>query len=149
MPQLLYVRLFKGLARPIAFDGNVLEIAARARNCTYRSWIDETGPGWSIEEEQGEEAQFESQLVFTGATTYQQTGAIVFGSRNQRLTFSTIGSGHLYPELPAGVRRGAALWSIDGGEGMFGDATGIVASMIDLDDSGRVTDYQVGKIDVR
>ena len=149
MRQLVYALRFHGQARRAGIDGNVLQTATSAPGCTFRSRIEADGLHGSLRAARGDEVRLESELVFTGATTFQQTGTIDFGPGGHRLRFSTIGNGHFDLGAAGNRRCGAAIWRIDGGEGQFAGASGLITSTFVVDDAGEFTDYQHGMVYVR
>jgi len=149
MRQLIYALRFRGETIRIGIDGNVHETAASASGCTMRSRIDAGGLNGSLRPERGPEAVLESELTFTGATTFQGVGTIAFGTGGHRLRFSTVGSGHLGPAHDADRRHGAVIWRVDGGDGQFAGASGLIASTFVLSDDGEVTDHQLGMVVVQ
>ncbi len=149
MRQLVYALRFRGEATQIGIDGNVLKTATTAPGCTIRSRIGTEGLSGSLHAAHGGEATFESELVFTGATTFQEVGTICFGTGGHWLRFSTIGSAYLGPAADDYCRHGAAIWRIDGGEGQFAGATGLIASTFVVSDAGEVTDHQLGMVYVQ
>jgi hypothetical protein len=149
MRQLVYALRFRGAVERIGPDGNVLKIATTGFGCTIVSRIATEGLSGSLRPEGGDEASLESELTFTGATTFQETGTITFGTGDHRLRFSTVGSGHLEPAPADAGRCGAAIWRVEGGEGQFEEATGLIASTFVIDDAGGVTDHQLGVVYVR
>ncbi|HEY7034017.1 MAG TPA: hypothetical protein VH482_21955 [Thermomicrobiales bacterium] len=144
MRQLVYALRFRGEARRIGIDGNVLKTAAGASGCTLRARIAADGLSGSLQPEFDGEATSESELVLTGATTFQQAGTIEFGTGGHRLRFSTVGSGHLGSGPESDRRYGAAIWQVDGGEGQFAGAVGLIASVICVGEDLSVVDHQLG-----
>lgn len=149
MRQLIYVLRFRGEAQRIGPDGNILKTAARAPGCTIRSRVGTEGLCGSVHSTGSDEATCESELVFTGAATFQQAGTIVFGTGGHRLRFSTVGSAYLGPAADDERRHGAAIWRVDGGEGQFAGASGLIASNFVVDAAGEVTDHQLGIVSIR
>jgi hypothetical protein len=149
MRQLIYALRFRGNAERIGVDGNVLKTAASAAGCTIRSRIGGEGLSGSVRPALGGEATFESELTFTGATTFQEAGTIVFGTGGHRLRFSTVGSGHLALASDANRRHGASIRRVDGGEGQFAGAAGLIVSNFFVSDAGEVTDHHLGVVFVR
>jgi hypothetical protein len=108
--------------------------------------VADVGPGeldGRIEAVAGGEAAFAAELTVTGATSFQAVGTIVFGD-GHRLRCSTVGSGYLGPSLDPAGRHGAAVWRVEGGEGQFAGATGLITSNVLVGDGGAVTDHQFG-----
>jgi hypothetical protein len=149
MRRLIYALSFRGAAQRIGPDGNVLKIAAAAPGCTVVSRIAVDGLSGFLQSEGGDEARLESELTFTGATTFQEAGTIAFGRGNHRLRFSTVGSGHLDPAPADNGRLGAAIWRIDGGDGQFVGARGMIACNFVVSDTGEVTEHQLGVVYVQ
>jgi hypothetical protein len=148
MGQIVYTLRFQGVARRIGPDGNVLKIAATAPGCTLESLVADHGLSSGLRLATGASARLDAELTFTGATTFQESGTIWFGSSGHRLHFSTVGSGYLYPADADNGRHGAAIWTIDDGFGQFAEARGLIASHVLLGDDGDVTDHQLGVVEV-
>jgi hypothetical protein len=149
MRLVVYALRFRGKARAEGVDGTVLTTATRAPGCTLSSRIGGDGLSGSLRPALGGEARLESELTFTGATTFQVAGTIAFGAHGHRLRFSTVGSGHLGPAAADGRRHGAAIWRVDGGEGQFAGASGLISSNFLVSDAGEVTDHLFGVVFVR
>jgi hypothetical protein len=149
MPYIVYILRFTGEARHVGIDGNVLKTATGASSCAFETWIGVDGLQGALRTMKGENAGFESELVFTGETTFQQTGTIAFGAGDHRLRFSSVGSGHLARAKESDLRHGAAIWRVDGGDGQFAGATGLIVSNFVVSDAGEITDHQVGVIFTR
>jgi hypothetical protein len=149
MRRLIYALRFQGNARRIGIDGNVLQIASSASGCAFRARIGIAGLRGSLRPTLGDEATFESELVFTGETTFLETGTIVFGTGGHLLHVTSVGSGHLGIASKQGCRHGAAVWRINGGEGQFAGASGLITSNFIVGKAGEVTEYHLGVILVR
>lgn len=149
MQNLIYLLRFQGEAMPVGIDGNVLKALSSAPGCSVTSRIGTEGLRGSLRPERGTAATFEAELIVTGATTFQQAGTIVFGMGGHALRFSTVGSGYFAPPSKDGRRQGAAIWQIDGGEGQFAGASGLILSAFFLSDAGEITDYHLGLIVLR
>jgi hypothetical protein len=146
MRQLIYALRFHGEARRTGIDGNVLTTASTAPGCTIRSRVAADGLSGDLHPACGDEATLESELVLTGATTFQGGGTIRLGIGGHRLRFSTTGTAFLGPVSDDGRRHGAAIWRIEGGDGQFAGATGLIASTFVVDDAGEVTEHQLGVV---
>ena len=146
MQELVYALRFRGEVMHIGIDGNILKMSATAPGCTICSQVGTDGLNGSLHPDSGGEATFESELVFTGATSFQEAGTIRFGSGGHWLRFSTIGSAFLGTAADDRRRHGAAIWRINGGEGQFAGATGLIASTFVVNDTGEVTDHQLGVV---
>lgn len=146
MQQTVYAVRFRGEASWAGIDGNLLRIEARASGSAMRSRFDQYGLHGEVEDEPGEEIRLESELTITGATTFQESGAIVFGANGDRLRFSTRGSGHLDPAVVGAGRRGAAVLQLDNGERQFARSHGLLTATYDIDATGAITILQLGSI---
>jgi hypothetical protein len=127
-------------------DGNVLKTATGAAGLAIQTRIGVDGMSGTLRTPAGEKATLESELVFTGETTFQQTGMIAFGSGDHQLRFSSVGSGYLGPATAADCRHGAAIWRVDGGDGQFAGASGLIVSNFFVSTTGEVTDHQLGVV---
>jgi hypothetical protein len=149
MRELIYALQFRGSAQRVGIDGNVLKTATVAAGCAIQTLIGVDGMSGTLEPLDGRGAVFESELVFTGESTFQQTGTIAFGESNHRLNFSSVGSGYLGPDMETACRHGAAIWRVDSGHGQFARATGLIVSNFFVNDAGEVTDHQFGVVFVQ
>lgn len=149
MQPLTYALRFRGSVQRVGIDGNVLKTTTAAAGCAIQTRIGVDGIRGVLRTVVGQEASCEADLVFTGTTTFQQTGTIVFGTGGHQLRFSSIGSGHLGPTQESNHRHGAAIWRVDGGEGQFANATGLIVSNFVVSDAGEITDHQLGVVFMR
>jgi hypothetical protein len=147
MRQFVYALRFTGRATPAGPDGSVLEVVATATDhvLTVIGLDNDVGSLAAIPP--GEMA-FTSEVTLTGATSFQEVGTIAFGD-GDRLQFSTIGSGYLGPGPDLARRHGAVMWRIEGGEGQFAGASGLITSNVLVGDDGDVTDHHFGVIFMR
>jgi hypothetical protein len=143
---IVYALQFHGEVKRTGIDGSVFETTTRSSGCTIDTRIDGNGLLGAITTTMGDNAVLESELVLTGATTFQQTGRIVLGSGSHGFTFTTIGSGHFESASAGEGRHGAAIWRIERGEGQFAGATGLIASNFVVSTSGDVIDHHLGVI---
>jgi hypothetical protein len=149
MPLVVYALRFQGFAQPDGIDGNLLKTETRAPGCTVRSLIGSEGLIGTLQPVLGEESTFDAELTLTGATTFQEAGTITFGPAGHLIRFSSAGSGHLMSSPEVDLRHGAAIWRIDGGEGQFAGASGLIVSNFLVSDAGEMTDHQFGVVFVR
>jgi hypothetical protein len=149
MRRLIYGLRFRGAATRVGIDGTVFATATTAQGSTIGTRIGPEGVSGTLDPATGDEATLESEWVFTSATTFQETGTIAFGTGGHRLRFSTFGSAYLEPASDDGCRHGAAVRLVEGGEGQFAGARGLIASAFVVDDAGVITDHQLGVVEVR
>ena len=148
MKQLVYAMVFEGQATPTSDSGTALEAATRARSCTITSVVGNDGLAGTIRPAGGADARFESEVVFSSESDFSEAGTISFGDGN-RLRFSTVGQGHLGPSADPDLKHGCVMWRIDGGEGQFEGATGLITSNFFVGGTGAVADHHFGVIFVR
>jgi hypothetical protein len=141
MKQVIYVLQFKGSAAPAA-EG-VLTASTKASSCSISTQLVADGLRSSLELQSGAEAVFESTVTLTGESTFQESGTIEFG-RGHKVAFSTVGQGHIGPTRDPKIRHGSVIWRIDGGEGQFAGASGLITSNFTVSDQGEVIDNHFG-----
>jgi hypothetical protein len=143
MPQLIYAMRFTGRATPNDGDGSVLKAATSAPSAVVTSTVGAGGLTGTIADAPGGEAAFASEVTFTGETSFQEVGTIAFGA-GHRLRFTTVGSGYLGASPDPAVKHGTVMWRVDGGEGQFIDASGLITSNFFVDADLAVTDHHFG-----
>jgi hypothetical protein len=149
MKQVIYAMQFKGTAAPKAGVSGVITASTRARSCTLSSAVGPDGLTGTLLPLPGEQASFESEVILTGETSFKETGTIRFGDSNHSLRFSTIDQGFLGKSPDPTLQHGSVMWQVDGGEGQFQEASGIITSNFTLSATGEVTDNHFGVIFVR
>jgi hypothetical protein len=132
MQRLTYALRFRGEVTRIGIDGNVLRIVSRTPGGAGGERIVAEACSEAAHRIVGEEATLESEWVFTGATTFQETGRLVLGQESDRLVFSTFGSAYLGPVADDDYRHGATVRWIEGGDGRFAATTGLIASVFSI-----------------
>lgn len=145
MEQLVYALQFKGQAAPVEGASGAMKAKTSAPGCTISTEIGPNGVRGDIRPADGGAAEFESDVTLTGDTSFQESGTITFGEGN-RLRFSTVGQGYLGPSPDPKLSTGAVIWRIDGGDGQFEGATGLITSNFSVSDTGEVTDNHFGVI---
>lgn len=148
MPQIMFCMQFKGTATPGSESG-VMKATTSAISCSMKTVVGPDGVTGSFIPAEGGLAYFESEVRMTGADTFLENGSISFGESNHSLKFSTVGQGYLAPEAGTKAMAGAVMWKVEGGEGQFEGATGLITSNFWVDESGTVTDHQFGMINVK
>jgi hypothetical protein len=143
MRQIPYAMRFTGNVAPASADGSVLRAATTAPSAAITAVVGSGGLEAAIAPVPGDPAAFESEVTFTGATSFLETGSIAFGDGN-RLRFSTVGSGYLADGAEPGVKHGAVTWQVDGGEGQFAGARGLITSNFTVGADGAVADHHFG-----
>lgn len=143
MRQVIYAMRFTGRATPANAAGTVLKAATTAPSAVLASTVGADGLTGTLQPADGGEASFESEVTFTGETAFQETGTIMFGAGNV-VRFSTVGSGYLGGSADAARKHGTVMWRVDGGEGQFAGATGLITSNFFVGADLAVTDHHFG-----
>ena len=128
-----------------AFAPGVLRLASTAPSGALLTTIDGDGVHGRFEPAPGEEATFRSQLLFADATSFEESGTIVFGA-GHALHLHSVGSGVLGPSPDPHLRHGTVMWRVAKGEGQFKNASGRITSTFIVSDTGELTDNQIGVI---
>ena len=79
--------------------------------------------------------------------TYSTVGHVI--SAGATLRFGTVGSGYLGPSVDPARKHGTVMWRVEGGEGQFAGASGLITSNFFVADDLAVTDHHFGVIFVR
>ncbi len=145
MRELVYAMRFTGQATPVGSAGNVLKASTTARGTTLTSSVGPNGLMGTLRPADGAEATFESDVTFTSETGFQEVGTITFGEGNV-LRFGTVGTGYLGAGDNPARKHGTVMWRIEGGEGQFAGATGLITSNFFVGDDLAVTDHHFGVI---
>jgi hypothetical protein len=146
MQQLIYGMQFTGRAAPVEGSSGVLRANTSAPSCTITSLVGPDGLAGMINPCAGGAVSFESEVTFTGESSFLESGKIAFGNNRHGFRFSTVGQGYLGPGPEAGVQHGAVTWRIDDGEGQFAGAHGLITSNFLVGANGEVTDHHLGVI---
>jgi hypothetical protein len=144
MPQILYILQFTGKATPMNTAGTVLKAHTTAPSCTLTTVNGTDGVRSTLQPTLGGGATFESEVTFTGETSFQEAGTITFGDPQHRLYFSTVGQGYLGLSGEPQGYHGAVVWKVERGEGQFAGATGLITSNFLVSSEGEVTDNHCG-----
>jgi hypothetical protein len=146
MRQLIYALQFNGQAAPADASGKVLKATTTAPGASLTTLIGPEGIRSELVALAGGQATFESTVTFGDEGTFREAGSIAFGGNAHRLRFSTVGAGYLGPSVDPNLSHGAVTWRVDGGEGQFAGATGLITSNFTVSATGEVTDNHFGAI---
>lgn len=145
---LTYAMRFTGRATPTSVDGTVLKATTTAPSSTLTATVGPDGLACDLRPAAGGEAAFESEVTFTGETSFQERGTIAFGDAH-RLRFSTVGSGYLGASADLTRKHGTVMWRVEGGKGQFAGATGLITSNFFVGENLEITDHHLGVILLR
>lgn len=148
MAQIVFNLQFRGTAAPGAESG-VMKATTSATSCKMETIIGPDGVKGTFSPAEGGLAYFESEVRITAPDTFTESGTISFGDGDHSLRFTTIGQGHMGPSADPKHMHGAVIWKVEGGEGQFEGATGLITSNFILSDTGDVVDHQFGLIFVK
>jgi hypothetical protein len=143
MRQVIYAMQFAGRATPAGPDGNVLRASTTAPSTAVTCRVGADGLAGTVEAVPGGADVFASEVTFTSATDFLETGTITFGGKHC-LRFSTVGSGYLGPSADPALKHGTVMWRVDGGEGQFAGASGLITSNFFVGVDLAVTDNHFG-----
>lgn len=125
------------------FEGD-LRKHARAPGCALVTSLTADGlSGRFVSARSDEEALFESRLAFREHGGFEEAGMIVF-ARGHSLRIS--GRGELAPSADPDLRQGTVVWKVNGGQGHFEGASGLITSNLLLSLTGDLTENQLGVI---
>lgn len=145
--RVFYAIHFRGWALRSGLHSELLKTVGTSTVCIVTTLIQTEGIEATLQSLPGEVVCFESQLRVTGPGEYKETGRITFGDESRHsLWFSTVGFGHMTGCGEAGMTTGTASWKVEGGEGQFASAQGVVTSTFTVDDRGQRNDFHCGLI---
>jgi hypothetical protein len=148
MPQIIFNLQFRGAATPAGETG-VMKATTSATSCSMQTIMGPEGVTGTFSPVDGGLAYFESEVRITSSDAFTESGIITFGDGDDALRFSTVGQGHMGPSADPKHMHGAVTWKIEGGEGQFAGATGLITSNFLLSDTGDVVDHQFGLVFVK
>ncbi len=144
MKQLIYVMQFSGQAAPVAGRSNVLKARTTASSSTISTRVGAGGVDSAVLPLPGGTASFESEVTITGDGSFVEFGSIRFGEGQHVLRFSTVGQGYLAASADPRLRHGTVTWRVEGGEGQFEGASGLITSNFTIGEDGQVVDNHFG-----
>jgi hypothetical protein len=124
-----------------------VHVRATAPSCHFTTSVRESGVEGAVRAHgQGEDgrARIEARVRLTSDHTYHETGVIAFGDGGHRLRFSSVGEGYIGPSAAPELRSGAVVWRVDGGEGQFAGASGLITANFTVGPTGELTVNQLG-----
>jgi len=149
MQQLIYTMLFKGHANPSDIGPQVMNVSLKAASCSITTVVNSGGLTGGFDPAAVIDAVFESEVQLLSATTFAERGSISFGKAGHRLNFVSIVDGWMGQSPDPALRQGTVTWKVDGGQGQFEGAGGVIASNFTINESGEVCDYHLGIIYLR
>jgi hypothetical protein len=145
MPLLVFALQFKGAAAPSPGADGKLSARTTARGQVHRTTLGADGVQGRVQSAAGASASFDSEIEVGDDGAFLESGRIRYG-RAGSLTFQTVGRGTLGPSGIREIQRGAVIWEVTGGDGVFAGATGLITSNFTVDAQGKVVDNQFAQI---
>jgi hypothetical protein len=138
----------KPITFSLQFRGQIAQLAeglrkqASAPGCALVTRLTPEGPDARFVWAPGdEEAVLESTLAFLDECRFDELGTIVFALGN---SLRIRGNGRLAPSADPDLRQGTVVWTIEGGDGHFEGASGLITSNFLLSATGDLTENQLG-----
>jgi len=75
-----------------------------------------------------EHASYSNHAIYTGETTFTETGTISFGDTGDEFDIDTVGEGTLGPSADPELLHGAVMYRVTSGRGRFHSASGLITS---------------------
>ena len=140
----------KPITFSLQFRGQVEQVEeglrkqARAPGCALVTRLTAEGPAARFVWASGDdEALLDSTLAFQDERRFEELGTIVFALGN---SLRIRGSGRLAPSADPDLRQGTVVWTIEGGDGHFEGATGLITSNFLLSATGDLTENQLAVV---
>jgi hypothetical protein len=147
MRHIHYAMSFRGRVSRASEHCRFMKNTSSAASCTLRMLIGRRGLVSVVNTASGELAFLDSELHVTGPESFREVGTIAFGDESDHvLRFSTLGEGYLCVGSEPETLAGAASWQIDGGEGQFSGAHGLIASVFTVTRGGEINNLHSGFI---
>ena len=144
MQQIVYAMHFKSRAVPSEGDSGFIRVRGDAASSSITSVINDGGLTGGFDPASVAPAQFESEVKIASDGTFTEKGSITFGNPKHRLHFSSVNPGWMGQSPVATLKQGTITWRVEGGDGQFARAGGLITSNFTLDEQGEVNDYHVG-----
>jgi hypothetical protein len=148
MRELVFALEFRGKAGPVAGSATKRQARSTAPSQTLTTVLGADGIRADVVAVTGERAVLDSHVERFGDGSFVEDGTITYG-RAGSISFVTVGRGTVAPSPVAGWTRGAVVWSVTGGDGMFAGAQGLITSNFAVGVDGEVIDHHVARLYVR
>jgi hypothetical protein len=143
MKPITYSLQFRGRASSAAPDRMRLRLIAPSSALVTSLGPD--GVQGAFEDAAGGDATLEAELSFREHSAFDDAGTIEFGHGNS-VRFRSLGRGRLVECPDHNLRHGTVVREVDGGNGQFERAEGLITSNFLVSDTGEVTDNHLGLI---
>ena len=139
MRELVFALTFTGQAGPVPGSETTRQAKTVAPSQAIRTVLGAGGVESAVETLDGERAVLESRVERIADGSFVEDGTISYG-RAGRLTFDTVGRGHVGPSPQPGRVHGTVMWRVTGGEGRLAGAQGLITSNFTVTADGEVVD---------
>ena len=143
--ELVFALEFRGRAGAVAGVAGKRRSRSVAPSQALSSVMTAAAVEGDVERLTGDEAVLEAEVSIVDESTFTETGTIRYGQAGG-ITFATLGRGVVVPSDVPGVRRGAVMWKVTGGDGRFAGAHGIITSNFAVSPDGEVVDNHYARI---
>jgi len=137
--ELVFALTFTGQAGPVSGSETTRQAKTMAPSQTIRTVLGVGGVESAVDTIDGERAVLESRVERFADGSFVEDGTISYG-RAGRLTFDTVGRGHVGPSPQPGRVHGTVMWRVTGGEGRLAGAQGLITSNFTVTADGEVVD---------
>jgi hypothetical protein len=148
MREVVFALEFRGRAGPVAGDAARRRATSTAPSQTLTTVMGRDGVRTRVEPVEGEQAVLESRVERFDDGSFVEDGTITYG-RAGSLSFVTVGRGTVAPSPIPGWTRGAVMWTVTGGDGVFAGAHGLITSNFAVGVDGEVIDHHVARLYLR
>jgi hypothetical protein len=148
MREVVFALEFRGRAGPVAGDAARRRATSTAPSQTLTTVMGRDGVRTHVEPVEGEQAVLESRVERFDDGSFVEDGTITYG-RAGSLSFVTVGRGTVAPSPIPGWTRGAVMWTVTGGDGVFAGAHGLITSNFAVGVDGEVIDHHVARLYLR
>jgi hypothetical protein len=145
MREVVFALRFTGQAGPLGASATLRQARTTAPSQAWRTVLGADGVSSRVEILAGEIAVLESRVERLDDGGFVEEGTITYG-RAGAIAFVTVGRGTVGPGATPGQHRGAVIWSVTGGDGLFAGAEGLITSSFTVDAGGRVVDDHVARL---
>jgi hypothetical protein len=143
MKPITYSLQFRGRASSAAADRMRLRLTAPSSALVTSLGPD--GVQGAFEDVAGGDATLEADLSLRDHSAFDDAGTIEFGHGNS-VRFRSVGLGRLVECPDRNLRHGTVVRQVEGGDGQFERAEGLITSNFLVSDTGEVTDNHLGLI---
>ena len=148
MREVVFALEFRGTAGPVTGSATKRHARSRAPSQTLTTIVAADGVHPRVEPVPGDEAVLDSHVERFGDGTFVEDGTITYG-RAGSIAFVTVGRGTVAPSPVTGWTRGAVVWTVTGGDGVFAGAEGLITSNFAVSADGEVVDHHVARLYLR